>query len=157
MLFTQSICFYVPHFLWKSCEGRRVERLVSGVLSPTASEDVKRKYRVSIAQYFHFNKTRNSLYGAKFVTCECLNIINCGLQILLIDQLLGGEFTSYGLQGMYTNHPPDETIIDDVQCYSLPGWMMKRELILWSEYFRKSQNALFKTLECQELFNSKHV
>ena len=30
VLFGQSILFYIPHFLWKSCEGKRVERLVSG-------------------------------------------------------------------------------------------------------------------------------
>ena len=30
MLFGQSFTFYVGHFLWKSCEGRRVERLVTG-------------------------------------------------------------------------------------------------------------------------------
>ena len=29
-LFGQSFTFYIPHFLWKSCEGRKVERLVSG-------------------------------------------------------------------------------------------------------------------------------
>ena len=31
ILFGQSIIFYVPHFLWKSCEGKRIERLVSGL------------------------------------------------------------------------------------------------------------------------------
>ena len=29
-LFVLSIAFYVPHFIWKTCEGRRVERIVSG-------------------------------------------------------------------------------------------------------------------------------
>ena len=29
-LFGQSFTFYIPHFLWKSCEGKKVERLVSG-------------------------------------------------------------------------------------------------------------------------------
>ena len=29
-LFVLSVTFYVPHFIWKTCEGRRVERLVSG-------------------------------------------------------------------------------------------------------------------------------
>ena len=37
-LFVQSMSFYVPHLIWKSCEGRRVERLVSGVLSPTVRQ-----------------------------------------------------------------------------------------------------------------------
>lgn len=29
-LFVLSMTFYVPHFIWKTCEGKRVERLVSG-------------------------------------------------------------------------------------------------------------------------------
>ena len=100
VLFLQSVTFYVPHFLWKSCEGRRIERLVSGVISPVTNEEVKRKFKVAIAEYFHHNKRRNALYGLKFVICEFLNLVNCGLQIFLIDKLLGGEFTTYGLQGM---------------------------------------------------------
>ena len=100
VLFLQSVAFYIPHFLWKSCEGKRIERLVSGVISPTTNEEVKRKIKLAIAQYFHYNKRRNALYGTKFVICEILNITNCGLQIFLIDKLLGGEFTTYGLQGM---------------------------------------------------------
>ena len=72
---------------------------MSGVLSPTANEDVKRKYKESIAKYFLYNKRRNTAYGLKFVCCELLNIANCALQIFGIDQLLGGEFTTYGLQG----------------------------------------------------------
>jgi hypothetical protein len=29
-LFGQALSFYIPHFLWKTCEGKKVERLVSG-------------------------------------------------------------------------------------------------------------------------------
>ena len=72
---------------------------ILGVVSPVASEEVKRKYTTCIAQYFHHNHRRNAVYGAKFVLCELLNIINCASQIYLIDQLLGGEFTTYGLKG----------------------------------------------------------
>ena len=100
-LFVQSMTFYAPHLLWKSCEGRRIERLLSGVISPTVNEDVRRKHKVAIADYFHYNRRRNSLYGLKFFGCEVLNLLNCGLQIYLIDSLLGGEFSTYGLQVLY--------------------------------------------------------
>ena len=71
----------------------------AGVISPVANEEVKRKHKIAIAEYFHYNKKRNSIYGAKFVICEFLNIFNSSLQVYLIDKLLGGEFTTYGLKG----------------------------------------------------------
>ena len=70
-----------------------------GVMSPVTNEEVKRKYKAAIAQFFLHNRRRNAAYGAKFVTCELLNIANCAAQILLIDTMLAGEFTTYGLQG----------------------------------------------------------
>ena len=35
---------------------------------------------------------------SRFVICEIMNLANCSIQIYLIDRLLGGEFTTYGLQ-----------------------------------------------------------
>ena len=84
-LFGQSFTFYIPHFLWKSCEGKKVERLVSGkisgrligtqelrrnisgIISPVATEDVKNKHKQAIAEYFHCNKRRHAMYGARNV------------------------------------------------------------------------------------------
>ena len=34
----------------------------------------------------------------RFVICEIMNLANCSIQIYLIDRLLGGEFTTYGLR-----------------------------------------------------------
>ena len=81
-----------------------------GVMSPTTNEDVKRKHQVAIAEYFHHNRRRNSLYGLKFFTCEILNLLNCALQIFLIDRLLGGEFSTYGLQVLYFATLDDEVL-----------------------------------------------
>ena len=38
------------------------------------------------------------IYLPSFVICEILNLFNCSLQIYLLDRLLGGEFSTYGLQ-----------------------------------------------------------
>ena len=38
------------------------------------------------------------IYLPRFVICEILNLFNCSLQIYLLDRLLGGEFSTYGLQ-----------------------------------------------------------
>ena len=81
-----------------------------GIMSPTTNEDVKRKHQVAIAEYFHHNRRRNSLYGLKFFACEILNLLNCALQIFLIDRLLGGEFSTYGLQVLYFATLDDEVL-----------------------------------------------
>ena len=78
---------------------RNSNDLSAGVMSPVTNEEVKRKYKAAIAQFFLHNRRRNAAYGAKFVTCELLNIVNCAAQIVLIDTMLAGEFTTYGLQG----------------------------------------------------------
>ena len=65
-LFGQSLTFYIPHFLWKSCEGKKVERLVAGIISPVATEDVKKKHKAAIAEYFYCNKRRHAAYGLRY-------------------------------------------------------------------------------------------
>jgi len=111
-LFGQSFTFYIPHFLWKSCEGRKVERLVSGIISPVATEDVKNKHKAAIAEYFHCNKRRHAMYGARFFICEVLNLINVSLQVYLIDSMLGGEFTTFGLNVLTFAMLDDEERVD---------------------------------------------
>jgi hypothetical protein len=65
-LFGQSLTFYIPHFLWKSCEGKKVERLVSGIISPVATEEVKKKHKTAIAEYFFCDKRRHAAYGLRY-------------------------------------------------------------------------------------------
>ena len=66
-LFVQALTFYVPHFFWKTWEGKKVERLVSGIISPVASEDTKKKHTAAIAEYFYCNKRRHVMYGLRLV------------------------------------------------------------------------------------------
>ena len=47
--------------------------------------------------YFNFTGDELTML-VRFVMCEILNLLNCTLQIYLIDRLLGGEFSTYGLQ-----------------------------------------------------------
>ncbi|XP_023329586.1 innexin inx2 [Eurytemora carolleeae] len=111
-LFGQALTFYIPHFLWKTCEGKKVERLVSGVSSPVVSEEIKKKHKVAIAEYFSCNKRRHILYGLRFVGCETLNLMNVSLQIYLIDRLLGGEFSTYGTRVLEFMLLDDEERLD---------------------------------------------
>ena len=46
-LFGQSFTFYIGHFLWKSCEGRRVERLTSGISTKENQAQIGRPATIS--------------------------------------------------------------------------------------------------------------
>ena len=72
--------------------------LLSGISSPVANEDVRQKHATAIGQFFYHNQRRNVIYGVRFVMCEAFNIVNVFVQIYLIDLLLGGEFSTYGLK-----------------------------------------------------------
>ena len=42
-------------------------RNISGIISPVANEDVKNKHKAAIGEYFHCNKRRHAMYGARNV------------------------------------------------------------------------------------------
>ena len=41
--------------------------------------------------------------SSRFFICEILNLLNVSLQVYLIDSMLGGEFSTYGLNVNNTN------------------------------------------------------
>ena len=113
-------CHDVPYHILMSC--------MLGVMSPTANEDVKRKHQVAIAEYFHHNRRRNSLYGLKFFGSEILNLINCGLQIYLIDSLLGEEFSTYGLRVLHFATLDDEVSLKTLKAESLYIYLLQERI-----------------------------
>ena len=79
---------------------------LSGISSPVTNEDVRHKHATAIGQFFYHNQRRNGIYGVRFVICELFNIVNVFVQIYLIDRLLGGEFSTYGLKvGVFLYQP----------------------------------------------------
>ena len=75
-----------------------MKNIFVGIASPVATDDVKQKHCTSIAQFFYHNQKRNGIYGARYIVCETINLANVIIQIILIDNLLGGEFSTYGLK-----------------------------------------------------------
>ena len=100
-----------------------------GIISPVASEDVRHKHSVAIGQYFYHNQRRNRVYGARFVICEVINVVNLVTQIFLIDSLLGGEFSTYGFKVKVNSGIIFGT--DIFRSSTLHYWMMRREMIQW--------------------------
>ena len=96
-----------------------------------ANEDVRHKHSVAIGQYFYHNQRRNRVYGARFVICEVINVVNLVTQIFLIDSLLGREFSTYGFKVEVCG---GVSIIFDKNIFrssTLHYWMMRREMIRW--------------------------
>ena len=94
-----------------------------------ANEDVRHKHSVAIGQYFYHNQRRNRVYGARFVICEVINVVNLVTQIFLIDSLLGGEFSTYGFKVKVKSGIIFGT--DIFRSSTLHYWMMRREMIRW--------------------------
>ncbi|XP_021949350.1 innexin inx2 [Folsomia candida] len=96
-LLFQAWMFYFPRLLWKLWESGKMERLTLNLqneLNFREKELIAR--RKSVANYLLRNFHRQNYYAVKYITCELLNLLNVGAQIILTDTLLGHEFSSYG-------------------------------------------------------------
>ncbi|XP_003747301.1 innexin inx2 [Galendromus occidentalis] len=96
VLFFQAALFYVPRYLWKAAEGRKISSLVMDLSDPI-NDDKKRNDDIDIlCRYFQENRGYHRGYVFYFFLCEFLNFINVVGQIYLVDNFLGGEFSTYG-------------------------------------------------------------
>ncbi|KAL9880567.1 innexin inx7 [Glossina fuscipes] len=113
LLFGQALCFYIPHFLWKTWEGGRIKALVYGLKMVSLSKYLKErslKYgqlsmpcleetecRIKDIRRSMIERMRlNNSWGAHMVFAELLNLLNLMLQIYWTNLFLGGAFYSLG-------------------------------------------------------------
>lgn len=104
VLFFQAACFYAPHFFWKMYEGQLLSKLTSNFRNPLfreeeekGKESAERGSMKLVVNYLAKNRSRHRNYFYYFIVCELCNFINVILQIYLVDEFLGGTFTTYGL------------------------------------------------------------
>lgn len=82
----QAGMFYLPRYIWKSCEGGRVRSLVQELNLPIVRGDLKQA-RVTLAvEYFANNFHHHNLYAYQFIVCELLNFVNVVGQIFFTDR-----------------------------------------------------------------------
>jgi len=101
----QSLCFYLPRFIWKILEHEKIKQLVPelrNLLDEDAEkEDVENakptKVR-KISKYIVDNLGNHKLYTAEYMLCSLFNFVNVIGQIFITDAFLGGEFTKYGTE-----------------------------------------------------------
>ena len=96
-LLFQAASFYFPHLLWKICEGGRLKQLINGLGSVTDKQEVLKSRINGVVTYLARNNGANNCYGAKFMFCEFLNLVNVLGQLYLLELFLHYEFSSFGL------------------------------------------------------------
>ena len=102
VLFLQALCCYLPHYLWKVWEGKKISLLIQNLDSPTldTGKESTEKAREVIVNYFYKNNRTHNLYVSKFVFCEFLNLVNILGQMYLMDVFFSGGFLEYGFNIM---------------------------------------------------------
>lgn len=96
LLFSQSIFFYTPRWLWKSWEGGKVPAIVSALDVRSAILQDRSDLRTRLVDFLVLNLNRNNWYFAKYLFCELLTVINVVAQLMFTNYALGGGFFSYG-------------------------------------------------------------
>ncbi|RVE55225.1 hypothetical protein evm_000123 [Chilo suppressalis] len=110
-LFVQSICFYLPHYIWKNKEGGRIKALVDGLQYAALAfedNDMKLGGRVVPSRMTLDNKINlikkdiilrlriSRTWSTWLVAMEVVNLLHVMFQIWLIDKFLNGHFIDLG-------------------------------------------------------------
>lgn len=94
----QGLLFYIPHWLWKTWEGGKIDAIVTGLTTPVLSSS-DRKERISLLKdYICTSLHSHNFYAFKFFICEILNLVNVFCHMLFLNRFLGGLFMSYGIE-----------------------------------------------------------
>ena len=89
--------FYIPHWLWKSCEGGKIEAIVAGLGVPIMSTSERKTRVTALKDYIFTSLHTHNFYAFKFFVCEILNFVNVLSHMWFLDRFLGGTFMTYGL------------------------------------------------------------
>lgn len=109
VLFLQGIMFYAPHFLWKTYESGRLQKITSGLRGRTLSLDQRKDQCEILVKYVKETLHMNNWYAGVFLLCDFLNFVNVLGQMFFINMFLGGVFMSYGTQVLqWSEMDPEE-------------------------------------------------
>lgn len=96
VLFLQGVMFYIPHYLWKIFEDRKVDKITNGLRGRTLSLDERKEQCETLVKYMKDTFHMHNFYAIKYFVCDLLNFINVIGQMYLINRFLGGVFLNYG-------------------------------------------------------------
>jgi hypothetical protein len=109
VLFFQAAFFYAPHFFWKACESKLLRSLTDELRDPLNGNKEK---AVNVVQYLRRHKDMHQKYYYYFALFELCNFFNVVGQIYVVDEFLGGTFTTYGLDVLEYSQLEQEDRVD---------------------------------------------
>lgn len=123
VLFLQAVLFYMPHWIWKNCEGGLVKQLTEGQRGLILEERKETRTLVDedkmpelsvLTNYLYETLGTRYRYGVLHVICELLNLVNAVANIYLIDLFLGGVFFQYGWSIFALNEIDQDRRVDSL-------------------------------------------
>ncbi|XP_025206032.1 innexin inx3-like [Melanaphis sacchari] len=110
MLFFQAITFYVPHWIWKICEGGKIRMIASDMHGLFVGSDETRHLKQNrLVQYFIESFHTHNTYAFSYIFCEILNIFNIIFNIYITHKFLNESFLTYGIKILkYYQHPNND-------------------------------------------------
>jgi len=108
MLFLQGVMFYIPHYIWKTFEDKKLDKITSGLRGKTLSRDDKRDACDNLINYLWETRGMHNAYAFKYFLCDVLNFVNVIGQMYFINYFLGGVFMTYGTKVLDFMNMDDE-------------------------------------------------
>ena len=65
MLFLQGVMFYIPHYLWKAFEDKKMDKITSSLRGKTFNTEGKREACEHLTTYLYETKGMHNSYAAK--------------------------------------------------------------------------------------------
>nr|BDV49887.1 MAG: innexin [Metapenaeopsis lamellata majanivirus] len=97
VLFIQAIVFYLPHALWKTWEGGKIESITSELTTFITNEENQQQKKINhLVDYLLKSRYSHNFYVIKYLFCELLNIMINITNLILLNKFLNGMFFKYG-------------------------------------------------------------
>lgn len=112
VLFFQGLMFYLPHYIWKTLEDRRLDKITKGLRGRTLNVDERKDQCEILVKYFKETFHTHNFYAFKYFLCDILNFVNVIGQMYMINAFLGGVFMAYGTDVLYWNEAEPEERTD---------------------------------------------
>jgi len=112
VLFLQGVMFYLPHFIWKIFEDKKLDRITTGLRGKTFDKEARRDGCEALVKYLWETRGMHNAYAIKYYLCDVLNFVNVIGQMYFVDKFLGGVFMTYGTEVFNWVNENDETRTD---------------------------------------------
>lgn len=96
-LFLQAILFYLPRYMWKFFDNGKVKSLVMGLNCCVLKPEDRSLCKILLVEYLKTHINSHTGHIVWFTILEIYNLANVVGQIYLMNELFGGDFSTYGI------------------------------------------------------------